>query len=354
MLRFVCAACDNVQYVPEGTRVFVCKCGKVGRSFVTDVSYNSNPWVTIHSRYAAAIESGQWDREQEEFWLHTTFARMVPANCDCESAWKPLAEQLDLSSAEAAFHSLWQAHNRVSTEHVKPPLEPISFDRCRALYLQQPSLDDCCVAVTSLSPRRHERQTECLNTWKRAGLRILAVQTTAEIAEMREQYPQVSTWCVDSEPGPPRISRLAGLAVTLQKTVMLINSDIEIRGEQRIIREALAAGSLVGVRYNYDRVWWQSEMEQWGIDVFSFSPEIAAALPALDLRIGRPMWDYWIPQHLKEQGAKAAWIKEPLFFHRSHALNWTQADWQAGADVFTKHYGFENVNWQHYRKRLEQ
>ncbi len=353
LIKTPCENCGSVCISKAGLRT-ICSCGnQFTATNILPMSWTDelppNPWHTLHTRYATALESNDWDGPAERDWLNTEFRKLIPAPCGCGRAWKPLSDSIDLSTPEAAFRSAWQAHNTVSTKHVKPPLPAITFEHCRALYLPQPSMDDCCIAVTSLSPSRLERQTLCLDTWKQAGLTIAAVQAPDE--NLAEQYPQVTHWFTSESSGPPAINELADVAVKLNTAVLLINADIEIHGEQRLIREAIAGGVLIGVRHNYKQNWWHSEAEKWGLDVFGITPEFARTLPRLDLRIGRPMWDYFLPYHCKNQGYAKQWINEPLFFHKSHELAWTQDDWQSGAKIFCNHYGINiETDWANYRK----
>ena len=311
-----------------------------------------NPWVLIHTHLAERILGDEpWNPSTEILWYSSKFMPLIPrGTCGCEDHWAPISKTLNWSSAEAAFKSFWRAHNEVSEQHAKKPT--ITYEHCRALYLPQPSMDDCCIAVTSLSPTRLARQTECLDSWKKVGFTIAAVQ--AEDEDLQEQYPQVSHWYTHPAAGPPTINAIADVATTLDTPILIINSDIEIHGEQRLIREAMApGGTLVGVRHNYDDLWWTGEAEQWGLDVFGILPGFARTMPRLALHIGRPMWDYWVPHHAKLTGSTKYWIKEPLFFHKKHALNWTQEDWQAGADVFMKHYNVDPyTNWALYREAM--
>jgi hypothetical protein len=297
-----------------------------------------NAWVTIHSRYATAIESGQWNEAAERAWLTKEFVKQLPCN-SCGEKWLSLSASIDLSTAERAFETTWQAHNIVSVEHVNPTKQAITYEHCRALYLQQPSMDDCCIAVTSLAPNRLERQTECLATWKRAGLTIFAVQSVGEVKAMRESYPQITTWCIGESNGPPTIKRMADVATTMQMPVLIVNSDIEIRGEQRVIRESIARGPLIGIRHNYQSQWWINDRELWGVDAFSFAPESARRLPSIDLRIGRPCWDYWLLDFYRD--ADVGWIADPLFFHRQHDTTWTAADWSENAAIVEREIGLK-------------
>jgi len=293
----------------------------------------------IHQRYADAIESGRWNRCEEMEWYRKTWWRMIPSGCGCKESWIKITDAIpiDFTSAETAFQSLWLLHNEVSANHAKKP--EISYELCRALYCKQPNMDDCCYAVTSLSPNRTEHQTLCLNTWKRAGLTIFAVQSVSEVQALKPLYPQVATWCIESMSGPPTINRLADIATTTGRTVLVINSDIEIHGEQRLIREAVAAGTLIGIRHNYDSQWWINNREGWGVDVFGVSPFHAAKLPRLPLQIGRPVWDYALLDYFNDKPQK--WIGEPLFFHRNHKCNWNGSDWDENAAIVEKAIGLK-------------
>lgn len=284
-----------------------------------------NPWQVIHTRYADAIQFGRWEQLREKEWLSQDFPKLIPASCGCGERWSPLSDQIDLSTAETAFRSVWQAHNTVSTEHVKPAKAAISYERCRAIYLPQPPLG--IAAVTSLSTKRLRRQTLCLDTWKSFGLSIHCVQAPDEIELLRIEYPMVDQWHA-AEGSPPTIKQMASVACVLNAQILLINADIELRGEQRILRDAMADGVLVGVRHNYDSEWWKGEAEEWGIDAYSFTPDDAAKLPDIDFRIGKPVWDYWVLDYFKSH--KLNWICEPLLFHKKHPLAWSDDDFAAG------------------------
>ena len=330
-----------------------CRCGVVLHrdqaaitSPVESCPAKRNAWQLAHSHLADRIEAGVWDEAAEREWYEREFLPLVPKSC-CADNWGPIAETLDWSTSESSFRSFWRAHNEVSIKHAGK--QPISYERCRALYLKQPTMDDCCVAVTSLAVDRVERQTVCLESWRRAGLRIVAVQSAAEIEQLRDVHAGVQ-W-IECEESPPLIHDLASVAIQLERTVMLINSDIEIRGEQRLIRDAIAAGTMIGIRHNYDSQWWLSKPEEWGVDVFSFTPETAAGLPRLPLRIGKPMWDYWALHFLR--GRPQQWIREPLFFHQSHGLRWDQTQWLDGYRVFTEHYRLSDFDPVKFRKSFD-
>jgi hypothetical protein len=317
-----------------------CRCG--GITGATSEIVRPNAWVTIHSRYAVAIESGQWSETVERHWLDNEFSRLVPCG-SCGTKWLSLSATINLSTAEDAFRTTWQAHNTVSTDHVQPAKQPLTYDHCRALYLQQPSMDDCCIAVTSLSllPNHLAVQNTCLDTWKRAGFTIHSKNRSDDIDQLKQTYPQVSHWHIcddvptEYQTKTQSIHALAQTAAEIGQRIMLINSDIEIHGEQRIIREAVEDGAvLVGIRHDYAQQWWLGSRFIWGLDAFTFTPDQARALPYDPYAIGKPVWDYWLPQWFRTIGQRMTFIGEPLFFHKLHKTNWNLQEWSMAAQWF--------------------
>jgi hypothetical protein len=301
--------------------------------------YNSasNLWSEIHQLLADRIESGEWDAQEIKSWHDNNWSQRIPAfGCNCQKHWETLSQKIDWTTAQSAYESLFVLHNRVSRDFASKP--EITREQCDALYLQQPSLDDCAVAVTSLAPNRLDRQTECLNTWKRFGLSIVAIQSTHEIDQIYSDYPQLSnilpTYSGDTI---PTIAEMVKVATQHHDRILLLNADIEIHGQQRILRDAIAGGTVIGVRHNYARYWWQSSQEQWGIDAFSFDVASANQLPDLPFRIGKPWWDYWLLDYFRNKPME--WIVEPLFFHRDHEATWSEKDWDDYGKVFASYHG---------------
>lgn len=290
-----------------------------------------NAWRVIHQRFANCIEAGSWNAESEKAWYEETWKPLIPGCGSCRAHWAELEKLIDWTTAQTAYDSLYVLHNRVSREFANKP--EISREYCDALYLQQPSLDDCVVAVTSLAPNRFERQNECLNSWKRFGLSIIAVQSELDDVS---QYPQLSEVVRIGNPSPaPSVSQM--LCVARGKPVLLINSDIEIHGKQSLLRTAIEAGSVIGLRHNYNRHWWLSTRDQWGFDAFVVHPEKVRQIEPQAFQIGKPWWDYWLADQLRTDAH--TFIAEPLFFHRDHEATWTDADWEFYGDEFAKIHG---------------
>lgn len=202
------------------------------------------------------------------------------------------------------------------------------------------------VTALSLLPRHTERQEKCLKTWKRIGFEIWAMNTAEELEALRPKYPQVHHWIEQNEVStsytyPTQLIRnLAGLAIDLDSTVYLINSDLEVRGQAATIGRSQHDVQRYFLRWDYDkgkRTTTAKEF-QWGIDAMSFSPDMARALPHdFPYAIGQAMWDYAVPYFMLAAGFKLKFVHERLFFHERHKQNWDQSGWRFGSRWLSDH-----------------
>jgi hypothetical protein len=224
---------------------------------------------------------------------------------------------------------------------------------------QQPIMRDL-FAVTSLSPlaHHHDRQPICIDSWVKHGLQVVSVNTTAEVALLRNRYPQVTKWIVCDEVGttykkPTQlINNILGVSLALNSPILAINSDIEIYGHQsRLLNLVRGLNMAIGIRHNYESSVLNATREPYGLDSFLVHPKHVRDIPKAIYSIGRPFWDYWLPWHMMRQGFEWNWIGEPLFYHKSHTLNWSNEDWQIGYEWAVGHYQ-ESVDWVEWRKSM--
>lgn len=209
--------------------------------------------------------------------------------------------------------------------------------------------------VTALSriPHHIERQHVCLQSWKKSGFYVIAVNTGEEIKDLKSIYPEVDLWVREDKTSTlykkqtQRIWRLCQEAKHLKRPVFIINSDIEIDGDLNIFTSKLdyAEKNVVfGIRWNYDDDKKYSYKEKWGIDGFLITPEMAESLPDLGYRIGCAMWDYWLPFHFYLQDYTFSPIGEQFFFHKTHQIFWSRKEWQFGLSLVKNNYPKEDYN----------
>lgn len=210
------------------------------------------------------------------------------------------------------------------------------------------------VAVTSLSPlpKHIEVQKEVLASWKNLGLSVISGNSQQEIATLQAQYKDVefkevrlSTLFTRST---PRIYDLMHLGNG--KPTLLINSDIAIYGDQKLITDALEAKKpFVGIRHNWIENPGDCEREAWGIDAFLLFPEQIKTFPDLDFAIGCPFWDYWVPYHLEQNQIDFDWLGEPYFYHQDHAKYWDEISLKRGKLLIDANYR-KNKDWSEWRR----
>jgi hypothetical protein len=221
------------------------------------------------------------------------------------------------------------------------------------------------LAVTSLSrlPHHMTRQTLCLDSWKAFGLDVVAVNTTDEIEELRERYPQVDQWIESNQTAvefeaigdtkrTQYINTLVDVAVILDRPVLIINSDVELYGDKSAIVDRMGERRLVvGIRWNYSgKEYALAEREKWGLDAFVMTPEMVQTLPRLPFAIGRPVWDYWLPKHFIDLGYTMEFIGDPMLYHHRHQLHWSREEWQLAAswlcDAYVTYCDYSGVDFR--------
>lgn len=223
----------------------------------------------------------------------------------------------------------------------------------KGYQIPRPVIEDVC-AVTSMSPSatRLQRQLDVVRSWKQLGLKVVSVNTTAEIRTMSGSFPDVEFVANDRLPSlfkrrSQSIKGMVDIGRTVADSVLLINSDIETIGSFDVVQKCVVSRKpMVGIRHNYDTEIGASRLELWGIDVFLVPPHVE--VPELGFAIGRPMWDYWMCWVLENSGP-VEWVGKPLFYHKSHELNWSTSEWTIGSDEFMNHYGVD-VDWERWRR----
>jgi hypothetical protein len=185
--------------------------------------------------------------------------------------------------------------------------------------------------VTSL-PQKNPRTDYCVGTWKDKGYDILAVQDVIRPEYDVKQLIGNSSYLF---PNRPTLSNMVEIGLSYSPIICILNSDIELQGN-------IPQKKGFGIRWNYVDSPEESTREEWGIDAFITTERI----PESPLAIGKPWWDYWLMEVVKD----CFWHVEKIFFHKHHKLNWNADDWFKGMNWFNKTFG---TNYQSKQDTIE-
>ncbi|HEX6096506.1 MAG TPA: FkbM family methyltransferase [Thermoanaerobaculia bacterium] len=192
-------------------------------------------------------------------------------------------------------------------------------------------------ALTSLSPAEQsvEVQRRAIASWREAGMQVRSFNHPSEIATLAARYAvdfvpvertSFSTFGRHFIP----INRMLEWAAGQDATVLIVNSDIELRmkpWELQRARRAAEGGLCYFIRHNHDGNVAQAEREPYGIDAFLLSGRDAALVPQAFLSMGQPFWDYWLPHVFAAAGRPLVCVDFPAAFHRRHAQRWSWDAW---------------------------
>lgn len=196
--------------------------------------------------------------------------------------------------------------------------------------------------ITSLHHKRVDRQKYCIDSWRKHGNNIIAVQAEHEIPILKPLFDNVqfevgSVSYAFSKP-TPKITELIKYA---DEPSLLINSDISIKDdnlnkwnyEKKVLK--------LGIRHDYfPNNKTQKFRQKYGIDAFLICPEMQKLLPDLDFCIGCPGWDFWLPYHLWAFHDYSIVVPDCWMLHELHPLGWTDQDQKSYRERL-KSYGYK-------------
>jgi len=205
------------------------------------------------------------------------------------------------------------------------------------------SVNNKFVFVTSCGPKNIDRTQKCIDSWKKYGAEIYAVQLEEEAENIKKVYYDVnvistahrgsSIWSKKT----PNILEL--IKLTEYSDVIIINSDIEITYSlEDFYKETSLPNEkafLCGIRYNKNKTpmtissrpsWW----EPFGIDLFKIpkgSLDFFKDFNKIPFAIGMPGWDFWLPYFLYSKGFEFKNIKMTTnLSHEYHSKSWDEED----------------------------
>ena len=251
----------------------------------------------------------------------------------------------------------------VPIESIKNILPKLSKDDLNTKFKVQINSDEKpyensdIIIVTSVTTnsRHYLSQKKALQTWLKTGLKTYSVNTKKEISILKNIYPEIETWiendnlCGDFDIKSQYIQSLLDVAVELNKTILLLNSDIETY----IQNGDLDNYPMIGLKHNYKKYLNQSSIEKHGIDAYLLPADMIKEMPRSPLAIGRPFWDYLLLYNILQIEPNLIVNSNPIFFHKEHEKYWTDKECNIGILHMKEKYNIEySYDWVKWRLKL--
>ncbi len=209
---------------------------------------------------------------------------------------------------------------------------------CADLKTERTAENKTIAVATSLAPGNIDNQQKAVQSWLRAGFRVISVNNPDEIEVLRAHFP-----CVCFVPaarngkahlGKPLIyidDLLAALKETQFEIVGIINSDIHLsleKGHLNAIAQQTQEAVVCVNRMNVEHLGRDTgEMYVGGFDALFFHPRIIERIPASKFCLGATWWDYYVPMVCILNQIPLVRFQDPVAFHINHPLNWDRNQW---------------------------
>jgi glycosyltransferase involved in cell wall biosynthesis len=213
------------------------------------------------------------------------------------------------------------------------------------------------VLATSISPHRQYNQFKAVETWLKAGFKVLSFNERNEISQLEASFPSVDFVEVDRTARPlvgkPLIfirDILANLKDRGYHNCGIINSDISFINSTGILdacsyhlttHDAIFASRIEvqqPERQIFNNIYGGPSLKFgpiyiWGFDLFLFSDSsvkklLESLLENSNFALGVPWWDYLIPSKAIQLGMKIGLLHPPPISHLTHAANYDWRSWQ--------------------------
>ena len=187
--------------------------------------------------------------------------------------------------------------------------------------------------ATSINPdSRIDIQKEAIESWIKAGFRVVSLNETTEIKNLSNTFrnidfvPQIRT--AKALFGKPYIyisDILACLRTQNSQISGIINSDIYLKNTENfssfLIQEAensLIFGPRLEVKTFKSR---DGKMDPFGFDYFIFDKKLMSDWKESRFCIGLPSWDHWFPLVSMFNGRRIKKIITPFALHITHTVS---------------------------------
>ncbi len=200
--------------------------------------------------------------------------------------------------------------------------------------------------MTSLSPRHAnpKAQSIAMQSWVAHGIEPVSFNSPDEIEAMRADYPMVRF--IECHRNGAALYKAPYILINAfidtakadgSDAAIIINSDISIADPDKVLPGCIARserGLVFANRHDHNGDGMNPTRYEHGFDAFIIHRSHFGLLPQSLFAMGQTWWDYWIPYRFIKSGVHVELIKEPIFLHHRHALQYDQQEWQRMTEHF--------------------
>lgn len=201
-------------------------------------------------------------------------------------------------------------------------------------------------ALTSISPKHANEGAQALamRSWIEHGVNPVSFNTPEEIEALRASYDGVefvstgrSGKGIHKAPYALISSMIDYAEQCKYEHAFIVNSDITISDPGSKLAgyfEASANGLVFANRYDHNGDLQNPTRYDYGFDAFIIHRNYFGILPQTLFAMGQTWWDYWIPYRFIKSGIPIQLVKEPIFMHHRHKVQYDQKEWERMTEHF--------------------
>lgn len=197
--------------------------------------------------------------------------------------------------------------------------------------------------LTSISPKHHnaDAQRIAIDSWIEHGYRPVSFNRAGEINEA--DYPGVlftHTRATSRGLFKAPYVFISEFIEQANDYAIIINSDISLSGPIDHLVERSEKGLVFANRHDHNGDFKTPVIYEHGFDAFIIHRKFFDVLPRSLFCMGQTWWDYWIPYRFIMANLPIELVREPLFLHHRHPIQYDVKEWQRMTEHFVWMEGY--------------
>lgn len=195
------------------------------------------------------------------------------------------------------------------------------------------------IFITSISPKHvnMQQQIDAVKSWLIHG-KVISLNHHSEIENLQSVFKDVEFRKTDRTAKPKFgkhyvfIDALIDLGMQFEEPVMIINSDVEITPDKKLIEIIKGYEDKAFVylhRWDYSTDKAKARIYTMGVDAVLLNKKKATEIPSSLFFLGATHWDIWYPfAFYSAQCPLVSITSKPVIYHKEHGFQYDSAQWE--------------------------